>query len=59
MIVAGFGLMIVTSMPSSRSDLRGLGTGIIELTGLADNDRSATDDQYGMNGMILGHKGAI
>ena len=40
MIVAGFEFTRMTSYPSSRSALRGLRPGIVELGGLPDDDRA-------------------
>ena len=45
MIVAGLELTSTTSYPSSRRRLARLGAGVVELAGLADDDRAGADDQ--------------
>ncbi len=47
MMVAGLGLMMVTSTPLLSQTSAGLAARIIEFAGLADDDRAGADDKYG------------
>ena len=55
MIVAGLELARITRYPSARSTRQGLGPGIVELAGLADDDGSGADYQDRLDVVTPGH----
>src|SRR5690348_10348681 len=54
MIVAGLELTRLTRMPSAR-----LGAGVVELAGLADDDRPGPDDEHRPEVLTPGHGGHL
>ena len=55
MMVAGLELTSTTSRPSSLQGAAGLGAGVVEFGGLADDDGARADDQYLFNILIQRH----
>ena len=56
MIVAGIGVDQDDPVAFRLQRLYGLGAGVIEFTGLADNDRAGADDEDGLDVCPLGHE---
>ncbi len=56
MIVAGLEFTRITRYPSALQRLAGLGAGVVEFAGLADDDRAGADDHDGFDVGALGHR---